>query len=104
MLFTHFHFTQGQKLETWFYRQEVENILALNPQLYCQQIDKKSIYWYNQLLNMFFHRCSYKNSCFIELVFKSNVPVLMICSFKKVLKDLALDLFFVFGGLLLVYT
>ena len=41
---------------------------------------------------MFFYRCSYKNSCFSELVYDSNVLVLMVYSYKDVLKDLALDL------------
>ena len=75
---------------------------ALYPQLFCQQIDRKSIHWSNELLNMSFHRCSYRNSCFIELVNNSIVLALMICSFKNVLKDLVLD-FFCFEGLLLVY-
>ena len=52
---------------------------------------------------MFFHRCSYKNNCFIELVYNFSVLVLMICSFKDVLSDLALD-FFCFEDLLLVST
>ena len=58
MLFTH--------LKPDFYRQQADNILALNPQLFCQQIDKKSIHWYNELLYMFFHSCSYKTSCFYD--------------------------------------
>ena len=41
---------------------------------------------------MAFHRCSYKNNCFRELVYDSNVLVLMVYSYKDVLKDLALDL------------
>ena len=51
---------------------------------------------------MFFHRCSYKNSCFSELVYDSSVLVLMVYSYKDVLKDLALDLVgtFSFEGLL----
>ena len=44
---------------------------------------------------MFFHRYSYKNSCFIELVDNSSV-----LSYKYVLKDLALDLVRSFEGLL----
>ena len=52
---------------------------------------------------MFFHRCSYKKSCFSELVYNSSVLVLqMVYSYKDVLKDLALDLVlaFSFEGLL----
>ena len=56
----------------------------------------------NELLNMFFHRCSYKNSCFSELVYDSSVLVLMVYSQKDNLKDLALDIVgtFSFEGLL----
>ena len=51
---------------------------------------------------MFFHKCSYKNSCFSELVYDSNALVLMVYSYKDVLEDLALDLVstFSFEGLL----
>ena len=45
--------------------------------------------------NMFFHRYSYKNSCFSKLLDNFNV-----LSFKDVFKDLALDLVSSFGGLL----
>ena len=38
-----------------------------------------------------FRRCSHKNICFSELVYHSSVFVLMICTLKDVLKDLALD-------------
>ena len=41
---------------------------------------------------MFFHRCSYKNSCFSELVYDSSVLVIVVYSYKGVLKNLALDL------------
>ena len=41
---------------------------------------------------MFFHKCSYKNSCFSELVYDSSVLVPMVYSYKDVLKDLASDL------------
>ena len=44
---------------------------------------------------MFFHRYSYKNSCFSELVYNCSV-----LSYKNVLKDLALDLVGSFEGLL----
>ena len=63
--------------------------MALNPQRFCQQIGKKTAKKY-ELLNMFFHRCSYKNSCFSELESKCSVLVLMVYSYKDVLKDLAL--------------
>ena len=51
---------------------------------------------------MFFHGCSYKNSCFNVLVYESSVLVLMVYSHKDVLKDPALDLVgtFSFEGLL----
>ena len=56
---------------------------------------------------MFFHGCSYKNSCFSELVYNSSVPVLMVYSYKDILKDPALDLVDTFtleGLLYLVYN
>ena len=55
-----------------------------------------------ELLNMFFHRCSYKNSCSSKLVYNSSVLVWMVYSHKDVLKDLALDVVgsFSFEGLL----
>ena len=40
---------------------------------------------------MFFHRWSYKNSCFSDLVYNSSVLMLMVYSYKDVLKDHALD-------------
>ena len=46
---------------------------------------------------MFSHRCSYKNGCFREFVHDSSVLVLMVYSYKDVLKDLALDLVGTFG-------
>ena len=68
--------------------------MAVNSQLFCQKIDKKMIKKH-ELLNIFFHRYSYKNSCFSELVYNSSV-----LSYKDVLKDLALDLVGSFEGLL----
>ena len=68
-------------LHPGLYYKQADNILVLNPQLFCQQIVKKNIHRYNELLNMFFHRCSYKNSCYIELVYNFSVLVLMICIF-----------------------
>ena len=51
---------------------------------------------------MIFHKCSYKNTCFSEMVNDSSVLLLMVYSQKDVLKDLALDLVdtFSFEGLL----
>ena len=40
MLFTHFNFMQGKKLETFFYLQQADNILTLNLQLFCQQTER----------------------------------------------------------------
>ena len=41
MLFTHFYLLSGEKIEAWLDLQQAGNTLALNPQLFCQQIDKK---------------------------------------------------------------
>ena len=71
--------------------------MALNAQLFCQQNDKKKMLKIYKLLNMFFHRCSYKNSCFSELVYNFSALVLMVYSYKFVLKDLPLDLVVTFG-------
>ena len=43
-------------------------------------------------LKTFFHKYNYKNSYFSELAYDSSVLVLMVYSYKDVLKDLALDL------------
>ena len=43
---------------------------------------------------MFLNRCSYKNNCSIELVYNSNILVIMIYSFKYLLKGLALNFLF----------
>ena len=41
MLFTHFYLVVAKNLETPIsHIQKEKNILALNPQLFCQQIDK----------------------------------------------------------------
>ena len=94
MLFTHFYLTQRQKLETWVIISSAsrENV-GIEPTNWQKEIDKTSIHWYNKLLNMLLNRCSYKNSCLNELVYNPSVLVLMICSFKNVLKGLALDFF-----------
>ena len=36
-----------------------------------------------KLLNMFFHRCRYKISCFSELAYNSSVPVLIFWTASK---------------------
>ena len=41
---------------------------------------------------MFFHRCSYKKGNFNELVCDFSVLMLMVYSYKDVLKNLAFDL------------
>ena len=39
----------------------MQRIFYLTSQLFCQQFDKKKrIHWYNELLNIFLNRCSYK--------------------------------------------
>ena len=62
-------------------RQLAEKILALNPKLLVNKLTKANRHWYNALLNMLFHKCSYKNSCFFELVYNSNVLLVMPCNF-----------------------
>lgn len=42
IFFTSFCITQGRKLRTWFVSQQKENILPLNPQIFCQRIEKKN--------------------------------------------------------------
>ena len=59
--------------------QQVGNTLELNPLLFCQQTDK-NILWWNELLNMFFHKCSYKSSCFSELAYNLSVFVIIYWS------------------------
>ena len=52
---------------------------------------------------MFLKRFSYENSYFMELVYDSSVFVLMIYSFKNVLKGFALDFLFFWGLAVGVY-
>ena len=35
MLFTHLYLMLGEKIEAWILSQQAENILVLNPQLFC---------------------------------------------------------------------
>ena len=51
---------------------------------------KKFTHWEDKPSNMFFHRSCYKDSCLSKLMYNSSVLVLMICSFKDILKGLAL--------------
>ena len=69
--------------------------LSKNPQLFCQQIDKKKYPMLKRTAKNDFSQhifCSYKNSCFSELVHNSIVLVLMLCSYKDAHKDLTIDL------------
>ena len=43
MLFTHFYLTQGQKIETWFVSPASKEYFDVEPTIFCQKIDKKSI-------------------------------------------------------------
>ena len=45
MLFTHFYFMQRKKQKPILHLQQAENILALNPQVFCQQINKNTTHW-----------------------------------------------------------
>ena len=42
MLFTHFYLMSEKQQKPGLYLQQAGNILALNPQIFCQQIDKKT--------------------------------------------------------------
>ena len=44
MLFTHFYLMQGKKMKLVLYLQQAENILALKPNIFCQEINKKAIH------------------------------------------------------------
>ena len=91
----HFRFHKRRN----FYRQQAENILPYLTTFLWTIRQKNRIHWYNELLNIFLNRCSYKKSVFVELVYNSSVPLLMICSFKSFLKGLALDFFLLLWGL-----
>ena len=56
------------------------------------------------MLNIFFHRYSYKSNCFSELVYNSSVLVLMIDSFKHSQRFCFGFCAFGFEDLLLVYV
>ena len=45
---------QGKKQKPGLYLQWADNFMALNSQIFCQQIEKKTNHWKNKLLNMFF--------------------------------------------------
>ena len=51
---------KGRKWKPGLYLQQAGDTLAFNPQIFCQQIYKNTL-WYNELLNMFLHR--YKHFC-----------------------------------------
>ena len=79
-----------------YIRTKIKNLVCIaSKQKYFDKLTRKSIHWYSELLNMFLNRCSYKNNCFIELAHNFSVLVLMIRSFKVLLKGLALDFFIV---------
>ena len=83
---------QRKKYRCGLYRQQIENILVLSLQLFCEQIEntKKNyslVQWTAKYV--FFHKCSYENSCLNEVKSNSSVLVLLICSLKDVLKDVA---------------
>ena len=42
MLLTHFYLMEGKKKKPGLYLQQAGNTLALNSQLFCQEIDKKT--------------------------------------------------------------
>ena len=93
---------QGKKIEAWFVSLVSRAFHGVELTTFLQQIAKKKQLKKYELLNMFFHMCSYKNSCFSELVYNSSVLVLMVYSYQDVLKDFALDFVgnFSFEGLL----
>ena len=88
MLFTYFYFMhRKKKRQTCSYLQLAANTLALNPQLFCQQIYKNNPLCFGSKY-VFFIGAAKKNICFSELACNSIVLLLtqlMICSlrFKK---------------------
>ena len=44
MLFDGFYLVQGKK-KVCLYLQQTDNIFAVNPYIFCQQIDKKTTQW-----------------------------------------------------------
>ena len=103
MLFTHVYIMEGKyrTLVCFFSKQRI--LWRSIHNLYIKKLTKTT-HQENEPLNMLFHRCSCKDSGFSEVVYNFTVPVLMICSFIDVFKDLALDfVLFSFADLLLVY-
>ena len=79
------------------YLQQTDNTLVLNPQLFCQQIDKKRYPLVKWTANMFFIGVAIKIACF-SVQFQCPCANLMICSLLleilkrcSYLKNVALD-------------
>ena len=67
MIFTRFYLTQGQNLETQFVLPASREYFGVEPTTFLSTNLKKRIHWYNEMLNIFLNRRSYKNSGFILL-------------------------------------
>ena len=83
-----------EKIEAWFLSLVSREFHGVESTTFLSRNQQKMLKIYEQL-NIFFYRYSYKNSCFSELVYNSSV-----LSYKRVLKDLALDLVGSFEGFL----
>ena len=68
-----------KKIEVWFLSLVSREFHGVEPITFLSTNWQKMLKKY-ELLNMFFHRCSYKKSCFSELVYNSSVLVLQGCS------------------------
>ena len=89
MLFNHFYLTQGQKLETWFVWPAIREYLGVQSRAFLIHKLTKQLFTGTMNCPIYFRRCSYKNSCLIELVYSS---VLMTGNFKNILKFLILKI------------
>ena len=83
---------EEKKIEPWFVSLVSKKFHGIEPTTFLPTNDKKKKKMLNKYELLNFHRCSYKNSCFSELLCNSSVLVWMVYSHKDALKDLALDL------------
>ena len=77
----------------------IKEYLGAKAVIFLSKNRQKAIHWQNELL-MFFHRSSWKGSCFSVLAYNYSVLVLMIWSDRDILREVTF--FFCFEGRLAV--
>ena len=92
ILCTHFYLMQKKKkkkkLETWFVSPASIEYFKINSIIFCVNKLTQKLLIRKINFQICFYRCSYKNSCFCEMVHNSSFLLLLICSLKEFLKML----------------